>query len=104
MSDLKWYRYAQNNSGGSFVTNEDVGEDVYIQARSKSEAEDKFYSLDNGSDDWCECCGERWYSPDEQDEPNLYGKPLSKSYSPYSSSSHAVLHYLDGRKEFIKAF
>lgn len=104
MSDLKWYHYDQNNSGGSFVNNDDVGEDVFIQAQSQEEAQAKFDSLDNEADNWCECCGERWYSADEQDAPNIFGVYLSDGYSPFSSRSHAVVYHADGRKEFVKPF
>jgi hypothetical protein len=104
MTALKWYHFDQNNSGGYFVNNDDVGEDVFIQALSSAQASTAFYELDTESDNWCECCGERWGAPDEQDQPNVYGKMLADSYSPYSSQSHAVLYFSDGRKAIVKPF
>lgn len=30
--DLKWFNFNQNNSGGYYIENDEVGSDVYIQA------------------------------------------------------------------------
>lgn len=69
-SDLKWYHYHQNNSGGSFDVDADrgIGHNVFIQAASEPEADARAESIGiyfNGVDDGldCECCGDRWYSP-----------------------------------------
>lgn len=101
---MKWYHFSQNNSGGSHTNNDDVGEDVFIQAESEQLAQFKFDDLDNDADNWCECCGERWYGSDEIEEPDVFGKLLSEGYKPFSSRSHAVVHYADGRKEIVKPF
>ena len=49
---MKWYHFHQNNSGGSHTNNEDVGEDVLIQAESEQLAQSKFDDLDNDADNW----------------------------------------------------
>lgn len=102
MSELKWFHFDQNNSGGSFTLNDDVGEDVFIQAKDKQEATDRFDTLDNDAGCWCECCGERWSGcGDQEDIPRLYGKSIFDEYRPFSKNSYAVLHYADGRKEKV---
>ena len=66
-----FYEFNQNNSGGSFVVNENVCHRIVIEAYSEKEAIEKAEELgcywngcDDGSD--CPCCGDRWYaSPNE---------------------------------------
>lgn len=62
-----WYEFRQNNSGGSFHTNDDVSVEVLIQAASSGEADIKaeeigiyFDGVEEGRD--CDCCGNRWHS------------------------------------------
>jgi hypothetical protein len=61
----EWYEYRQNNSGGSFIQNDDVSITVLIQAASTKEADTKaedigiyFDGCSDGRD--CDCCGDRW--------------------------------------------
>lgn len=61
-----WYEFSQNNSGGSFVVDENVCHRLFIEANSAKEAEDKalglgvyFDGCEIGLD--CSCCGDRWY-------------------------------------------
>ncbi len=69
--NTKFYEFNQNNSGGSFVVDENVCHRVVIEAHSESEAIAKAESLGcywNGCDEGmdCSCCGDRWYaSPSE---------------------------------------
>lgn len=95
-----WYTLDQNNSGGSWVRNDDVDYYVSIEAYSEQQAMDIFDSLDSGAEYWCECCGERWYwSPEVADEPTYYGKRLLESIDPTQWSKPAVvMHGLNGRK------
>jgi hypothetical protein len=65
----KFYEISQNNSGGSFVTNDKLCHRLFIEADSPEEAtriaEDLGCYWDgcsNGMD--CNCCGDRWYQPD----------------------------------------
>ena len=64
--NLRWFEYRQNNSGGSFVSNDEVSHFVFIQAESTDAANKKaeevgiyFDGCDKGWD--CDCCGDRWY-------------------------------------------
>lgn len=73
-----WFEYRQNNSGGSFVTNDDVSIYVLIQADDRVSANQKaeevgiyFNGVSNGRD--CGCCGDRWSKPwDELEEFSVY--------------------------------
>jgi hypothetical protein len=87
-----FFTYKQNNSGGSFVKNNNVDEVVSIEANSPHEADAiaesigiYFGGVSMGVD--CECCGDRWTSIYWQDkgteEPLIYGKPLKTSRYPY---------------------
>jgi hypothetical protein len=62
---LGWYKFDQNNSGGSFHSDEDVAHYVFIQAYSAKEANHLaenigiyFDGCRDGMD--CDCCGDRW--------------------------------------------
>lgn len=64
--DLNWYEFDQNNSGGVFIMDDDVGIKVFIQAESDGVANQKaedvgiyFDGCEQGID--CDCCGDRWY-------------------------------------------
>lgn len=66
-----WYKYNQNNSGGSFVIDDHVSVTVMVQASNAKEAEAKaesigiyFYGCEDGRD--CSCCGDRWYRADDR--------------------------------------
>lgn len=109
-----WYLFSQNNSGGSFIVDDDVSEYVFIQANTGKEAEIKaleigiyFNGVEDGSD--CECCGDRWYGGSECNFPmswgteklrtiNDYIKTLSSSRYNSSSKSFRV-YYADGKIE-----
>lgn len=88
----KFYLYSQNNSGGSFITNENVAHRVFIEAKSGFDANEKaefigiyFDGVSDGID--CECCGDRWYEHDELSFP----KEHSLSLSAYQNESESVL-------------
>lgn len=99
--------YRQNNSGGSFVEDKErgLGYIVAIEADNAKEANDKaeeigiyFNGCDYGRD--CDCCGDRWFSCDDDDaesSPNYYGSPLEGFWGISS-----FIHYKDDRIEEIK--
>lgn len=102
---LKWFTYNQNNSGGYFIIDESVCETVVIQAISAREANRVAEDLFAGRSDFCECCGERWYSLWEDEEgddvPSVYGEPLEGSKARMFRENY-VLHYANGIVEFVK--
>lgn len=66
-----FYVFDQNNSGGYFLTDDELGvsHEMWIEADSKKEANAAFeiirnrYNVKHGSgsfDNYCECCGRRW--------------------------------------------
>lgn len=103
-SQLKWYHFSQNNSGGYFVEDENVCEDVLIQRYCAKDAIDFAESIMNNEDS-CPCCGDRWsFSVREEEgttEPTIYRKSV---YSTDCSMfrSRAILHYYDGRTEAVE--
>jgi hypothetical protein len=106
MDNLKWFCFSQNNSGGNYVINDDVGHYVFIQAASTKEAIIAAYViLDDSGTFWCACCGPRWYFDhndlDAYDEPTTdSGTKLSNLNSTYRNEIR--LYYHDGRKESLK--
>ncbi len=97
-----FYIVDQQNSGGSFVVNENVCHRIVIEANSESEATSKAEELgcywngcNSGVD--CPCCGDRWYGVDiveldkwkEQGYPvsvyNIYDNPEDRWFKLYGS-------------------
>jgi hypothetical protein len=73
----KFYVFNQNNSGGSFESNDKLCHRVIIEADNVDDAvriaENMgiyFNGCDEGMD--CPCCGDRWYPPYEEWKP-AYG-------------------------------
>ncbi len=104
----KFFTYSQNNSGGSFVTNDDVAHYVIIEAPTWRIADALaqnvgiyFNGCDTGSD--CSCCGDRWSSAsygNNYDEPLIYGTAAAE-YNDYwaePGQPYCHVYYLDGRK------
>ena len=74
----KFYEISQNNSGGSFVTNDKLCHRLFIEAESSDEATIIAENLgcywdgcDTGID--CSCCGDRWHRPWDSDDIDLEG-------------------------------
>jgi hypothetical protein len=101
-----FYEYDQNNSGGSFIVNDDVTYNVIIEADSAKQADAKAEDIgiyfDDDYDVDCECCGTRWsrtYS-DGSEEPEIYGKPVVdyEEYWAKDNEPWAHVYYKDGTK------
>lgn len=99
--DLKWFNFNQNNSGGYYIENDEVGSDVYIQAVDAETAIRKAEHVFEDHSEYCDYCGERWsYYVDDSDgfpEPQKYGEPLEESKSWLGKT--AILHYANGKVE-----
>lgn len=101
-----FYTFTQNNSGGSFVTDDisGIGEYVIIEAKSAKQAneiaENKgiyFNGCDDGTD--CSCCGDRWYPVDESDgnyTPLVYGEDAKTYISTWGLRGSLFIHYSNG--------
>lgn len=112
----KFYVFRQNNSGGKFYQNEDVGHYVFIEALDYKHANAIFSDLNSYKENWCECCGKRWdYLYDESDSIEEIGfydytkKSLIKiedikqhSDFRYFNGNRIIAHYLNkSKQEFI---
>ena len=99
---MKFYHFRQNNSGGSFNRDEQVDENVIIEANSADEANDVaehigiyFNGCADGRD--CPCCGDRW-SPvseyDATDVPSIYNNPVPQDDKGnyLTEGFHVVIH------------
>jgi hypothetical protein len=105
LTPLKWFHYDQNNSGGYFIVNDVVAEDVYIQAPSAAEAEERAEQIFEPYSEFCDCCGERWFlgyvrDVDGYDVPTNYGTPITE-VTATAFREQARLHHYDGRVETV---
>lgn len=102
---LLWFHFNQNNSGGYFINDEMVCEEVFIQARNAAEAVTKADALFDSRSDHCACCGARWSTwVDDKDgtpTPTVYGDPIESVEAGYFRKE-ARLHHFDGRVETFK--
>ncbi|KRT89348.1 MULTISPECIES: DUF7296 family protein [Bacillus] len=69
---MAFYEYTQNNSGGSFITNDKLCHRIFIEANSYEEADTIAEGLGvywNGVSEGidCDCCGDRWGIADPVD-------------------------------------
>ena len=105
---MPFYMWDQNNSGGSFVVDEDISHRVVIEADTYEEAEAKaldfgiyYDGVEEGFD--CDCCGDRWYSGYEL-EDTLKGENLDEFLQEVATkwgwkNPDIILHYADGTKK-----
>lgn len=114
VSVSKFYHYNQNNSGGSFVLDEQRGltHHVIIEAYSADEADVRAEEIGiyfGGLGD-CPCCGDRWseqYGDEGNTVPTIYGEPIETYISSHNwmpPGKESVVHYLDGRVVWHGAF
>lgn len=114
MKKMKWYEFHQNNSGGIMYRNENIADEVLIEASSAISAERKarkigiyFDGVEKGID--CDCCGDRWKRIDcEADIVDIpvtgyasYWIASIEEYGKYLASQYhddVILYYSDGRK------
>jgi len=113
-----FYRYSQNNSGGSFIFDEDAGitHHVVIEADSARVADEiaeeigiYFDGCQSMRD--CPCCGDRWYSAYSSGDkvPMVYGEILGvKSNRKWPSrwmqeGYETVVHFKNGTKKWYDA-
>lgn len=105
--ETKFYAFDQNNSGGYFIDDEQNGvcEVVIIEAQNANEANSKLNEIGekvDGFDDFCPCCGERWYYVDEseaRETPSIYSTPIEE-YEGSMFRKACYIHYYDGTIKF----
>ena len=101
----RYYLLNQNNSGGYFITDDNlgIGENIIIEARNYQDVLNKiqkFNSKYKGFFEYCSCCGERWYYDEDYFEEAPFEIDLGIYY--YESDTIYV-HYLDGTINEMKA-
>lgn len=92
----KFYLFRQNNTGGNYHRDENLGKYVLIEAPSANVANDRGVGLGiyfNGCVDGrdCECCGDRWWPVDDGD-----AYPDIEAASAHLLGRPVIVHYLDG--------
>lgn len=103
-----FYTFNQNNSGGSFIMNDNVAHFVIIEAESadaaNTKAEDIGIYFDGCEKGWdCDCCGDRWshaWKDEGEAEPLIYGRPVAEyecTWTP-KDKAYAYVYYANGEK------
>lgn len=99
--ELKWFSYRQNNSGGYYIQNDVVSQNIFIQAESAAEANKIALRITEDFGEFCDCCGERWCIDADDDDgygvPSLYGEPINGNHHRFTSEG--ILYHFDGRVE-----
>lgn len=99
---LKWFRFAQNNSGGYWTENDDVQADVFVQAPNAEMARTIMRNIAKPYTEYCPCCGDRWsieYVDDGDgiEVPSILGESILDGYERFLGGK-AILHSWYGRK------
>jgi hypothetical protein len=104
---MPFFQFDQNNSGGGFDIDQNVAPIVVIEAADADDAQDKalvlgiyFDGVNEGRD--CECCGDRWYSPEEGketfDEEAILKEWGWRKRSVQQGEAYAIVHFANGSK------
>lgn len=100
----KFFELGQNNSGGYHIINQDVSQCVIVEAMSSEEAEKKLEYITKDYDEYCSCCGQRWYInlylKDGDDVPSIYGDALPDRLGGWFRNK-AVVYFLNGSRYHI---
>lgn len=106
MPRVKFYKFEQNNSGGSFVIKDDIGigPSVWIEATDPAHANARAGELGIYFDGVryardCGCCGDRWYPINAKER----GEKLVRISRDHDFTWHKVVyvHKLDGTIERV---
>ena len=104
ITTLKFFTFSQNNSGGTFIVDQDVDQYVIVQATCADDANSRakehgiyFNGCVSGMD--CDCCGDRWSEQWDDD----YGNDMPEIYgdSPELSGSPTIIYYTDGKVRYV---
>lgn len=104
---MAFYTYDQNNSGGGFVSDNNVTFTIIIEAPSASEADTKAEEIGIYFDDDyemdCPCCGTRWsraWDSDGEETPTVCGKPVEDYQEGWAKPGqpYAYIYYANGDK------
>ena len=97
--------FRQNNIGGYFIEDDNVGAYVIIEGNDLKEILDKASNIFEDYREYCTCCGERW-DDDLKDENDLKTEPMiwGESVYEYMASwcrDYAIIYRIDGTKEKV---
>lgn len=95
----KFFHFRQNNSGGYFIENDDVAQNLIVEAVNAKDAELKMLDITASHSKYCSCCGKRWSSwiddEDGTNEPTVFGEKLDES------CGSTIIYFFDGKREKI---
>ena len=99
---MAFFRFHQNNSGASYVIDENIGHLVWIEAEDHDLANEKANQIGMFSLSYCDCCGERFYSVDEYDaEEGWQAEEYEGWHRDWHRERHGelvtIIHHADGR-------
>lgn len=101
--NTSFYEFRQNNSGGGFDVDNKLCERMFIEAGSYEQAEEiaesfgvYYDGVEKGID--CDCCGDRWRSPDIVDLNSLN----EKGWEVVSFNSESEWNYKYGKYEIVE--
>ncbi|PKF14023.1 hypothetical protein [Macrococcoides caseolyticum] len=84
----------QNNSGGYYIQNDEVNKMVIVEGYDESHCQSRLKEYLQDNSDYCECCGERWYSRDIVDSKHEeYLKKLTDLKE--CENGNCIIHFLD---------
>lgn len=102
---MSFFKFRQNNSGGSFDIDDKVTIAVWIEADSFDEANAKAESIgiyfdgcESGMD--CDCCGDRWSAMDDWNTPEE--QPVESKYDSFwvrEGVPYTYIYLKDGTKK-----
>jgi len=102
---MRWFSFRQNNSGGTFVQDEDVDIHVFIEADDAIHANEYaklhgiyFDGVSKGRD--CSCCGDRWYEVDDGDYDVYNTIPDTIKHLRQYDLNHAIYYFRAGAKVY----
>ena len=107
---MKFYTFDQNNSGGYFIEDYElgIGEYIIIEAETAEKANEQLDIIGNRMGesfwDYCSCCGTRWggvSDSDGKDTPMIYSKSVYEEKTSWCEKV-ACIHYADGRIETVE--
>jgi hypothetical protein len=107
-----FYTYSQNNSGGYFIGEPQLGisEYIIIEATSFKDADERLNKIAETYDDffdYCGCCGERWtymdefeFESDRNEVPSIRGSVYNETVQTWFRDK-CHIHHMNGKIEQV---
>jgi hypothetical protein len=95
---MAFFQFRQNNSGGEYHIEDNIGHTVWIEATDSNEANNKASSIGLFSLSYCDCCGERFYSTWDGDAEEAWTVEENKGWHRERYGELVtIIHHADGR-------